>query len=337
MRAYGVFLLVLLIATVNCQTYMGIFDIEFAIVLNGQSASSTTATPASSSSSTTPSTTVPSSTINTISYNLTSVLYDAFETTFGFVTVSAPTLASSSSSQLMMMYDVVYNKTLLNNAGLLNPSNTTFFVQLTNAAATVSSLTQSFSGYTVNSSQTMISMMNTITEAQDAFNSSAWVCSGILCSLTSTCYWNASTYMVSCVDKCMLFTEDDTICTQSPAVGGVFLTGQCAYDSHWQPYCDCGYSTGNVMANFFDGTQCVSSTFIVAMAASAGGVLLLLCIALICVINQQREAIANAYKTEKKYKLASEVPANNNYENGFNHKVDEFTSPTSSSVVSERL
>jgi hypothetical protein len=59
-------------------------------------------------------------------------------------------------------------------------------------------------------------------------------------------------------------------------------------------------SSGNVMANFYDGYQCVSSTFIVAMAASAGGVLFLMCVVLICVINRQREAIAQAKKTQAK-------------------------------------
>lgn len=68
----------------------------------------------------------------------------------------------------------------------------------------------------------------------------------------------------------------------------------------------CGYSAGNVMANFYDGTQCVSSTFIVAMAASAGGALFILCLILMCIINKQRDAIELAKQAVSKSVLSLE-------------------------------
>jgi len=213
------------------------------------------------------------------------------------------------------MYAVVYNKTVLNNAGLLTPYNNTFTNDLVYSAAKLSSSGYSYDGYTINSTMTMAAMLEVIADAMDFLNSTTWLCSGIECPTTSMCYWNETMSMAMCVDKCTLFTVDNTVCTATPSLPGVYVVGKCAYDQYGQPYCDCGMSAGNVMSNLYDGSQCASSTFIVAMSATAGGLLFLICIALIIVINQQRDAVMKAQQTATKYKLATSAVNGNGFKN----------------------
>jgi len=73
--------------------------------------------------------------------------------------------ASTTSPDLALMYSVVYNKTVLNNAGLLG-DNTTFTNQLMNSAANVSSSNYAYDGYSLDGNATMSSMTSVIADGK---------------------------------------------------------------------------------------------------------------------------------------------------------------------------
>jgi hypothetical protein len=227
-------------------------------------------------------------------------IFAFFESTPGFVSVSSP--QPCGPGNLTYTYDVVYNKTILNNDNYL--SNTSAFIESLQGVVNNFNSSANTNG-DVNKTATVDSMQNTIQQVNETFNSASWPCLGNNCQTGYTCAWDMmDSGRAVCEDACSLFTNNNTQCTQSPYLPGVYLMGQCALtDVSGMPYCDCGSTAG--LANFYDGTQCVSAIFIVAMAASAGALLLILSIALICTINTQRDEIRHARDVLVKYKLST--------------------------------
>jgi hypothetical protein len=272
----------------NNETDLGLFDIPFCYITE-------TAT-----------------TLNgTTDYNdIMDCLYEGFDNTDGLVAISLPT--NDPSDEKRFDYFVIYNKTQLNVDGSL-ADPTIFISSFQTAIDTVSSC----GNIQMNSSATRQAMSQSVDAANMTMYSTNWACVGNKCPQGSTCVWYDVSGKAECQSSCYLFTGNNSRCTQSPSLPGVYLKGSCVVDDDTgMAYCNCGYSTGNVIPNFYDGTQCVSSTFIVAMSASAGGLVLVLCIFLICTINAQRDAVAAAKDAAVKYKLSTPPVIDAHHEEG---------------------
>lgn len=292
----------------NPNPYLGIFNIRFKIVLTNQAQGETSTAAATTPSSITEATTGLSPTTAqattaavtqpvtnaNISTQLHFKLAQVFSTTTGYMSTTTPTEISKTSggSILTYEYDVIFNKTLLNNLVQLH-MNSLFIDELRNCSKVIVAWNTNFTdGYVVHRSATENEMSNAITTVNLNFANDAWLCNGAACSPGTFCNVTGGlTNTIVCqvittpapIDKCVEFEKTNN-CTDDPSVAGVYLRGECKLDDQGNAYCDCGMSSGDIMNNFFDGHQCVSVTFIVAMAASAGGFLLLLLLLALCAL-----------------------------------------------------
>jgi hypothetical protein len=244
--------------------------------------------------------------INNIVSDLQPMLSTEFSASDGYINLlTDQTSYSYKDGMANLSYFVFYNKTILFKKGMLIP-NSAFVSQLRQVSQNISSypVTITFGGFAVDGTQTLSLMLQTVEMVNAKFGDNVWVCSGITCSPNETCFQNSSNAPPICVARCQLFLVNNS-CATEPSVAGVYVQGHCNYNTFGEPYCNCGTSVGGVLNNFYDGNQCVSSTFIVAMAASAGGFLLLLLLVAVCALCAKQQALkkakkANKYKKEKR-------------------------------------
>lgn len=229
-------------------------------------------------------TTQPANVTDEISTELHNMLSGTFASTTAYQYTTKPMVTRNTGTILTYRYDVVYNKTKLNEASLLH-KDSDFIKELHNVTVIISTSSENFTeSFTVDEAQTEQTMTTTINTLNEQFAEESWLCTGSKCAVNvTTCRLNETSGTVVCVDKCQAF-EAENQCTKEPSVFGVYLKGSCNLDSYGNPYCDCGMSPGDVMSNFYDGKQCVSVTFIVAMAASAGGLFFILWLITLCIL-----------------------------------------------------
>eukprot|EP00914_Ancora_sagittata_P006321 GHVO01012826.1.p1 GENE.GHVO01012826.1~~GHVO01012826.1.p1 ORF type:complete len:124 (-),score=8.27 GHVO01012826.1:279-650(-) len=97
----------------------------------------------------------------------------------------------------------------------------------------------------------------------------------------------------TCTDTCVLFNRRNHGCERDPRMDLIFVQGECKLRDGF-PYCDCGKTFGDILDNFYDGQECVSTAFIVTTAAVGAGFFIIVLLSVVICL-----AVANCNKSDK--------------------------------------
>jgi hypothetical protein len=113
------------------------------------------------------------------------------------------------------------------------------------------------------------------------------------CNVTESC--RIENGQITCKDKCDLFNEAYTKCEKDdPRLPPIYVKGKCAFSEDNEPYCDCGSSPGDILKNFWDEKECVSTAFIVGMASVGAGFIIVVLLGVVIGL-----AVSNSGKSDK--------------------------------------
>ncbi|KAK2170113.1 hypothetical protein LSH36_4g06017 [Paralvinella palmiformis] len=209
--------------------------------------------------------------------------------TTGFLSLDITDKSISSSSidcdseSDCLKYEVRFNVSELSrNSALCDVNKDTCLTgQLYNVMGDIVNSDKNFQyGYSVEGNSTNDSMTDTIKKFTEENIKTVCNTLGDVCShINNTCYVVAG--KITCENKCIVYEKAiNSECTSpSTSLNNIFINGTCIIKDG-NPECDCGYSPGDIMPNFYGGTRCISSAFVVGIAAGLGGFIIVVLIGL---------------------------------------------------------
>ncbi|ELT88061.1 hypothetical protein CAPTEDRAFT_223113 [Capitella teleta] len=231
---------------------------------------------------------------------------DIFDNVTGFKEVL---VLASSERESKTTQDVKYTvnfdlKELVESGSFVNETSE-FVEKLKSCKDEIAAQNKAFANgdFEVNGSETTKKMDEEIIDLVESFDNRDVMCKdrGDICpNKETTCDIEDGNFI--CTMKCEIFNELHDRCEEDPRWDLIYVKGNCTYDDDGNPFCDCGSSVGDILDNFYDGHECVSTAFIVGMATVGAGFIILVLLGVVIGLG-----VTNCNQSDKIQSLESDV------------------------------